>query len=142
MIICEFRLRCAITPVLMVIVEFIVVTPIALYPKEVGNGTVIAPSVELSWLKRRSYDVITRLANSRDTLVRAQAPIEIILSYFSSSIETELQFLTSLPAWAVFVFFLFFSGVFESIATTCIALRNTKNDINYIKRFLKPVLQR
>ena len=79
MIICEFRFRCAITLVLTVISRFIFITPIVSYQKEVRNGTVTAPSVELSLLIRRSYDVITRLvlSASGDNLARAQLPARI-----------------------------------------------------------------
>ena len=69
---------------LIVIIEFVIITPIGSCPKEVGNGTVIASSVELSWLIRRSYDVITRLVNSEDNLVRAQAPMELSLLTFQA----------------------------------------------------------
>lgn len=91
---------------LIVITEFIIITPIVSYPKGVGNGTVIAASVELSWLIRRIYDVITRLVNSEDNLVRAQAPLELSLLTFQAVKKQNfsLQFILFEPGSFVVVF--------------------------------------
>ena len=84
MIICEFRLHCAITLVLIVISKFIFITPNVSDLEEVENGSFIAPSVELSLLTRRGCDVITRLVLGGDNLVKAQAPMGLSLFTFQA----------------------------------------------------------
>ena len=76
MIICQFRFRCEITLVLIVISLFIFITPIArAIPKGSWKWCIYCSECRVILASKTRYDVIIRLVPRGNNLARVQVPM-------------------------------------------------------------------